>query len=109
MGVPRPGTGCGTAASRDGRWPFPLPDAAGRVAFQLTGPPGSQPEGFLPGFKHRHRKTRDVTVAFGHWAALGLQMKKRYLALDSGCVWGGQLSAIRLEDRALFLVSGKKR
>jgi bis(5'-nucleosyl)-tetraphosphatase (symmetrical) len=84
-------------------------DTEGRAAFKLTGPPGSQPEGFLPWFSHRHRKTRKVTVAFGHWAALGLQIKKRYLALDSGCVWGGQLSAVRLEDRALFQVRGKKR
>jgi len=49
-----------------------------------------------------------VTVAFGHWAALGLLMKKRYLALDSGCVWGGKLSAVRLEDRRLFQVKPKK-
>jgi bis(5'-nucleosyl)-tetraphosphatase (symmetrical) len=45
-------------------------------------------------------------VVFGHWAALGLRMKKRYISLDSGCVWGGQLSAVRLEDRALFQVPG---
>jgi len=84
-------------------------DANGRALFRLSGPPGSQPENYLPWFRHRHRATREVTVAFGHWAALGLRMKKRYLALDSGCVWGGKLSAVRLEDRALFQVKGLKR
>jgi bis(5'-nucleosyl)-tetraphosphatase (symmetrical) len=84
-------------------------DATGRVALKLTGPPGTQPAPYLPWFKHKHRKTRGVTVAFGHWAALGLKTKKRYLAMDSGCVWGGKLSAIRLEDRRLFQVRGKKR
>ena len=84
-------------------------DADGRIAFKQTGPPGTQPQPYLPWFKHKHRKTRSVTVAFGHWAALGLKEKKRYLALDSGCVWGGKLSAIRLEDRRLYQVKGMKR
>jgi bis(5'-nucleosyl)-tetraphosphatase (symmetrical) len=84
-------------------------DADGRALFKLTGAPGSQPEPYLPWFKHRHRQTRDVTMVFGHWAALGLKIKKRYIALDSGCVWGGKLSAVRLEDRHLFQVKGLKR
>jgi bis(5'-nucleosyl)-tetraphosphatase (symmetrical) len=82
--------------------------AGGKAAFKLAGPPGSQPPGYLPWYRHRHRLTRDVTIVFGHWAALGLRMKKRYIALDSGCVWGGTLSAVRLEDRALFQVSCRK-
>jgi bis(5'-nucleosyl)-tetraphosphatase (symmetrical) len=48
-------------------------------------------------------------MAFGHWAALGLCIKKRYIALDSGCVWGGRLSAFRLEDKQLIQVPGKFR
>lgn len=81
-------------------------DAYGNVAFKLTGPPGSQPKGFRPWYRHRHRQTRDVRMVFGHWAALGLRMKKTFYALDSGCVWGGRLSAVRLEDGALFQVPG---
>jgi bis(5'-nucleosyl)-tetraphosphatase (symmetrical) len=81
-------------------------DADGQALFKLTGPPGSQPVPYKPWFKHKHRLTREVTVAFGHWAALGLRIRKRFLALDSGCVWGGQLSAVRLEDRRLFQVKG---
>jgi bis(5'-nucleosyl)-tetraphosphatase (symmetrical) len=84
-------------------------DAEGKSLFKLSGPPGSQPAPYRPWFKHKHRKTREVTVVFGHWAALGLKVRKRYIALDSGCVWGGKLSAVRLEDRALFQVKGLKR
>jgi len=79
-------------------------DEEGRGIYNVSGPPGSQPNTYKPWFKHKHRLTRDVTVAFGHWAALGLRVKKRYIAMDSGCVWGGKLSALRLEDRALFQV-----
>lgn len=81
----------------------------GKVLFKFTGPPGTQPSGYRPWYRHRHRKTREVTMVFGHWAALGLRMKKRYLALDSGCVWGGKLSAIRLEDREVIQVTGLSR
>ncbi len=79
-------------------------DEQGRGIYNVSGPPGSQPGNYKPWFKHKHRLTRDVTIAFGHWAALGLRQKKRYIAMDSGCVWGGSLSALRLEDRALFQV-----
>lgn len=79
-------------------------DEAGRGAYRVSGPPGSQPGKYKPWFKHKHRQTRDVTIAFGHWASLGLRVKKRYIAMDSGCVWGGHLSALRLEDRALIKV-----
>jgi bis(5'-nucleosyl)-tetraphosphatase (symmetrical) len=43
-------------------------------------------------------------VAFGHWSALGLTLKPNLIGLDSGCVWGGQLSAVCLEDRQLLQV-----
>ena len=79
-------------------------DKDGRGIYNVSGPPGSQPRKYKPWFKHKHRLTRDVTIAFGHWAALGLRVKNRYISMDSGCVWGGELSALRLEDRALFQV-----
>jgi bis(5'-nucleosyl)-tetraphosphatase (symmetrical) len=84
-------------------------DANGKVLFSASGPPGSQPSPYLPWFKHKKRATRDVRIAFGHWAAMGLCIKKRYIALDSGCVWGGRLSAYRLQDGKLFQVPGRKR
>ncbi len=82
-------------------------DYNGKILASASGPPGTQPAPYKPWYKHRHRASRDVTVAFGHWAALGLYLKKRLLCLDSGCVWGGRLTAVRLEDRQVFQVPGK--
>ena len=79
-------------------------DDVGRASFSDKGPPGSQALHYRPWFKHKHRQTRDVRVAFGHWAALGVRVKKRYIAMDSGCVWGGELSALRIEDQQLYQV-----
>jgi bis(5'-nucleosyl)-tetraphosphatase (symmetrical) len=84
-------------------------DANGKILSSASGPPGSQPAPYKPWFKHKNRRTRDVRIVFGHWAALGLHLKKRIACLDSGCVWGGRLSALRLEDQALFQVPGKFR
>jgi len=81
-------------------------DENGKILASASGPPGSQPLPYRPWFEHRHRATRGITVAFGHWAALGLLLKKNLLCVDSGCVWGGRLSAVRLEDRQLFQVPG---
>jgi bis(5'-nucleosyl)-tetraphosphatase (symmetrical) len=60
--------------------------------------------GLLPWFELAQRRTRDVTVVFGHWSALGLLMREDVVGLDSGCVWGGKLSAVCLEDRRLLQV-----
>jgi len=48
------------------------------------------------------RASRGTPVVFGHWAALGLLVREDAICLDSGCVWGRALSALRLEDRRLF-------
>jgi bis(5'-nucleosyl)-tetraphosphatase (symmetrical) len=84
-------------------------DVNGKALWSASGPPGSQPAKYLPWFRHAHRATRDVRMVFGHWAALGLRIKKRYIALDSGCVWGGRLSAFRLDDEQLYQVPGHYR
>jgi bis(5'-nucleosyl)-tetraphosphatase (symmetrical) len=60
------------------------------------------PAGYLPWFEAPQRASRDTPVLFGHWAALGLVVREDVVCLDSGCVWGRQLSALRLEDRELF-------
>jgi bis(5'-nucleosyl)-tetraphosphatase (symmetrical) len=57
---------------------------------------GAAPEGFMPWFDVPGRRTADVTVAFGHWSTLGLLQRPDVWALDTGCVWGGCLSAMRL-------------
>jgi len=81
-------------------------DENGKILSSASGPPGSQPLPYRPWFKHKHRQTRKITIAFGHWAALGFYARKRLLCLDSGCVWGGRLTAVRLEDRQVFQVPG---
>ena len=81
----------------------------GKMVWTASGPPGTQPAGYLPWFKHRNRQTRNVRMAFGHWAALGFRARKRFVALDSGCVWGGQLTAYRVEDETVIQVPGNYR
>lgn len=74
----------------------------GKPEFKFKGSPDKAPEALIPWFDFPERKTVNETVVFGHWAALGFQGKKNILALDSGCVWGRELTAIRLEDRMVF-------
>lgn len=61
--------------------------------------------GYLPWFDVPQRQTQDVTVVYGHWSTLGLVLRPNLIGLDTGCVWGGKLTAVRLADRQLFQVS----
>jgi len=76
----------------------------GRLCLKYSGPPEEAPDGCRPWFEIPERGTRDVTVIFGHWAAIGCRVEPGIVALDSGCVWGGSLSALRLEDQERFQV-----
>lgn len=76
--------------------------AGGALDFAHKGPPGSAPEGLLPWFEIDRRASREETVIFGHWSALGLILRDKLVALDTGCLWGGTLTALRLEDRQVF-------
>lgn len=58
--------------------------------------PSGAPDGFLPWFDVPGRRTADITVVAGHWSTLGLVMRPNLMLLDTGCVWGGQLTAARL-------------
>ena len=77
---------------------------AGVMDFHVKGEVAKAPPGFLPWFEVPGRRSADATLVVGHWSALGLKLSPKLCALDSGCLWGGQLSALRLEDRALFQV-----
>jgi bis(5'-nucleosyl)-tetraphosphatase (symmetrical) len=70
----------------------------------FSGPPHLAPPGCVAWFDVPGRKSRGTTLLFGHWAALGLLQQDGVIALDTGCVWGRTLSAIRLEDGKLFRV-----
>jgi bis(5'-nucleosyl)-tetraphosphatase (symmetrical) len=56
------------------------------------------PDGLTPWFDMPGRRTRGVPMAFGHWSMLGLIDRPDLLALDTGCVWGGSLTAVRVDD-----------
>jgi bis(5'-nucleosyl)-tetraphosphatase (symmetrical) len=70
--------------------------AEGEMDFTSSGTLDSAPPGCLPWFDVPSRGTSDVTVVFGHWAALGLIIRDNIIGLDSGCVWGEELTAVRL-------------
>jgi len=76
--------------------------AEGVMDFRVKGEVEKAPPGFLPWFEVPRRKARGTTIVCGHWSALGLRLTPDLLALDTGCVWGGALTAIRLEDRRVF-------
>lgn len=86
------------------RMRFCTPD--GRLALEAKGPPDKAPPGTLPWFRVPARASRDHTIVFGHWSALGFHRSEGLIALDSGCVWGGKLTAVRLEDGEVFQVMG---
>ncbi|MFZ4480380.1 MAG: symmetrical bis(5'-nucleosyl)-tetraphosphatase [Rhodoferax sp.] len=73
-------------------------DAQGRMEYNSKEGASATPEGYLPWFDVPGRQTADITVAFGHWSTLGWLGRGDLLPLDSGCVWGGCLSALRLDD-----------
>jgi len=78
--------------------------ADGRMDFRFKGEVQDIPEGLLPWFEMPDRQSDDKTIVFGHWSALGLRVQDHLIALDTGCLWGGQLKAMRLEDRQVFQV-----
>jgi bis(5'-nucleosyl)-tetraphosphatase (symmetrical) len=73
---------------------FCTPDGA--MDLKTSGGLASQPPGHVPWFDVPGRRTADHMVAFGHWSTLGLLLRPNLLSLDTGCVWGGCLSAVRL-------------
>ena len=76
----------------------------GVMDFRVKGEVSKAPKGFLPWFEVAGRRSADTVLIVGHWSALGLKVLPQLLAIDSGCLWGGALTAIRLEDRAIFQV-----
>lgn len=75
-------------------------DRDGRLDLTESGPPGSQREGLVPWFDVPERRAAGTRIVFGHWAALGLLRRRDITALDTGCVWGNRLTALRLDGPA---------
>ncbi len=80
-------------------------DARGRLDLRPKGAPGSQPAGLIPWFQAPGRHSGAERIVFGHWSTLGLWRGDGVVGLDSGCLWGGRLSASRLDDAAGGFVS----
>ena len=86
---PAPGTTRLRFCSADGTMDFDVKESA-----------DDAPPGLLPWFNVPGRQTADVPIAFGHWSTLGTLDRPRLLPLDTGCVWGGSLTAARIDPRS---------
>jgi bis(5'-nucleosyl)-tetraphosphatase (symmetrical) len=79
-------------------------DRGGAMVLAFKGEPGDAYDKWTPWFDMPGRASSDATIVCGHWSALGVLVREDLACLDSGCVWGRALSALRLEDRRLFQV-----
>ena len=73
----------------------------GKLSLTEKGAPGSQALGLIPWFAVPGRRSANLNIIFGHWAALGYYRAAGIFALDSGCVWGNRLTAIRLDEAGI--------
>lgn len=71
----------------------------GSLNFDYSGPPGTQKKGLVPWFQVPNRKNADMQIIFGHWSALGYYAGDNCYGIDTGCLWGGQLTAIKLGEQ----------
>ena len=72
-------------------------DDQGRLKLKYKGPPGSQPPEYHPWFELPDRKSKDMNIVFGHWSTLGKRNDAGVFPLDTACLWGGELTALRLD------------
>jgi bis(5'-nucleosyl)-tetraphosphatase (symmetrical) len=79
--------------------------ADGTMVFNTAEDGGADaPSGYMPWFDVPGRRTAGTPLVFGHWSTLGLTIRENLIGLDTGCVWGGKLTAVRLADHALCQV-----
>lgn len=79
--------------------------ADGRLDLSYKGEVQGRPEDLIPWYEMPRQCEESINIIFGHWAALDGQTQPPFYALDTGCVWGGCLTALRLEDKQRFSVS----
>ncbi len=75
-------------------------DSKGRIDFSHAGPPENAPSSLSPWFSAENAKWRSTRIVFGHWSALGLIVNEKIVSVDTGCVWGRQLTAVRLDKNS---------
>jgi bis(5'-nucleosyl)-tetraphosphatase (symmetrical) len=74
-------------------------DSSGALELDIKCSPGKQPRKYQPWYTARNKRKASWKVIFGHWSTLGLHMEKNTICLDSGCLWGGQLTAARVDRK----------
>ncbi len=74
----------------------------GVMSFTEKGPPGTQSTRMKPWYQIKSRKSQDTTVVFGHWSTLGYINEHNIIATDTGCLWGGALTAVQIEKAELI-------
>jgi bis(5'-nucleosyl)-tetraphosphatase (symmetrical) len=74
-------------------------DTSGALELDLKCAPGSQPAGLYPWYSVEAKRKPSWKVVFGHWSALGLHWQNNAICLDSGCLWGGKLTAARIDSQ----------
>jgi len=82
-------------------------DPQGRLCLKAKSSLNRQDPDLIPWFDFKNRASKKMNILFGHWSALGLYQEKRIHALDTGCLWGGKLTAFRLEDEKIFSIKCK--
>lgn len=78
--------------------------AGGEMEFAFKGELQNVPAGYMPWFKVANRQSQATKILCGHWSALGLSQQNNVISLDTGCLWGGQLTAICLETAVITQV-----
>jgi bis(5'-nucleosyl)-tetraphosphatase (symmetrical) len=84
-------------------------DAAGRINLRLKEAPDAVREPWMPWFRAPRRRSRELRIVCGHWSTLGLYMKDNVFGIDAGCVWGGNLCALRLDEPGEPILVGCRR
>ena len=83
--------------------------AAGEMEFAFKGELPNIPAGYMPWFDVPNRQSQNAKIICGHWSALGLRQRNNIFALDTGCLWGGRLTAMCLETQAITQVNHDPR
>ncbi|MDO4640879.1 MAG: symmetrical bis(5'-nucleosyl)-tetraphosphatase [Neisseria sp.] len=76
--------------------------------YEFKAPPSEMPKGLRPWFEAPDRQHTEHTIVFGHWSALGYLDAKHVIALDTGALWGGCLTAVNLADHSITQVDSLK-
>lgn len=78
-------------------------DPDGRLDYRYKGMPGSQPAPLMPWFQVPDRRSQDECIVFGHWSLLGRCDSDNVIGIDTGCLWGRELTCVRLSDEPKFV------